>query len=64
MMITSHWKGAHQCTCAQGRSRAGGEHANGYTFTGMDEGSLNSALDRALTAFTCAPVRCCMGSPE
>ncbi|KAK9846522.1 hypothetical protein WJX81_005900 [Elliptochloris bilobata] len=29
----------------------GGEDANGYTFTGVDEGSLNSALDRALTAF-------------
>ena len=43
---------------------AGGEHANGYTFTGMDEGSLNSALDRALTAFRCPPVRCCMGGRE
>ena len=37
---------------------AGGEDANGYTFTGMDEGSLNSALDRALSAFRHATACC------
>lgn len=31
--------------------RAGGEDANGYTFAGMDEAALDSALDRALTAY-------------
>ena len=32
----------------------GGENANGYTFAGMDNSALNSALDRAIRTYQCA----------
>ena len=36
------------------RSPSGGEDANGYTFAGMDNSALNSALDRAIRTYQCA----------
>ena len=37
---------------------AGSEQGNGYCFDGVDEGSLNSALDRALQAFQWVAADC------
>jgi hypothetical protein len=40
-------------TLRKQRDSADEESGNGYCFDGMDNGALNSALDRALLTFRC-----------